>query len=116
MTAKPAAIPLGPLSRYVETFSKDGTPTSWALRRDIKMGRSTGQMYFTACGTLIFRVFTRGVFGGDPDTICEEYSRLEDGGRRIISLQRCLHIPTGRTAEQWLVGTWAGATPPPGHA
>ena len=55
LTAKPRSIPLGPLSRYVETFAKDGSPTSWNLRRDVRFGRSEGQVFFTACGALIFR-------------------------------------------------------------
>jgi hypothetical protein len=116
MTAKPRSLPLGPWARYSETFAKDGSTTAWSLRRDIKVGRSTGQMYFTACGTLIFRVFGRGVFSSEPEWVCEEYSRLEDGGRRIVSLQRCKHFPSGRAAEQYLVGSYHGPEPPPGHA
>jgi hypothetical protein len=44
MTAKPRSIPLGPLSRYVETFAKDGSTTAWNMRRDIAVGRTTGQL------------------------------------------------------------------------
>lgn len=115
MTAKPRSIPLGPLSRYVETFSKDGSTTAWTMRRDVKIGRSTGQMYFTECGTLIFRVYAKGMWSNEPEYVCEEYSHLEDNGTTIVSRQCCKHFATGKVAEQHLVGTWAGAIPPPGH-
>ena len=71
LTAKPRSIPLGPLSRYVETYSKDFTTTYWNMRRDIRMGRSTGQMYFTACGTLIFRVHAKGLWGDEVEFVME---------------------------------------------
>jgi hypothetical protein len=178
MTAKPRSIPLGPLSRYVETFRKDGAPTTWNMRRDIKMGRSTGQMFFTACGgwrlfiwgvvgfwgvwgvgvgggavcrddamrppvvwtelsspqinpsphphpsphptppnegTMIFRVYAKGMFSSEPEYVCEEYSRLEDEGNTIVSRQCGKHFASGRTAVQYLVGDWVGLEPPPGH-
>ncbi|KAI8468804.1 MAG: hypothetical protein J3K34DRAFT_425963 [Monoraphidium minutum] len=114
MTAKPKSIPLGPLSRYVETFNKDGSQTYWSMRRDIKVGRSVGQMYFTACGTLVFRVYAKGLWGDAAEYVTEEYSRLEDEGNTIISRQCCKHLASGRTAVQYLVGDWKGADPPPG--
>lgn len=56
ITAKPKSIPLGPLSRYVETFNKDCSSSTWRLRRDLTLsGRSVGQCFFTTDGTLIFR-------------------------------------------------------------
>ncbi|KAI8463214.1 MAG: hypothetical protein J3K34DRAFT_475418 [Monoraphidium minutum] len=116
MTAKPRSIPLGPLSRYVETFAKDGGETHWNMRRDIKVGRSSGRMYFTTCGTLIFRVYTYGLFSSEPELVNEEYSRLARGGKEIITLQRCLHYASGRTADQVLIGNYVGPTPPPGDA
>jgi len=115
MTAKPGSIPLGPLSRYVEPFAKDGSTTHWAMRRDIKMGRTSGQLYFTACGTLIFRVFVKGLFS-NVEYVCEDYSTLEEGGKVIASRQTCVHLATGRTAEQFQIGRWMGLVPPPGHA
>jgi hypothetical protein len=56
LVVKPDSIPLGPLSRYAESFNKDGSETTWKLRRDLSVaGRSYGQMFYTACGTLILR-------------------------------------------------------------
>jgi hypothetical protein len=115
ITAKPRAIPAGPLSRYVETFPKDGSAGTWAMRRDVRIGRSTGQVFFTSCGTLIFRVYYRPLWGEEPEFVCEEYSRLEDGGRVIVSRQACADLSSGASAVQWLVGRYAGERPPPGH-
>jgi hypothetical protein len=56
------------------------------------------------------------VFSSEPVYVCEEYSRLEDGGRTIVSLQRCKGFATGRVAEQYLVGRYIGPDAPPGHA
>jgi len=84
------------------------------MRRDIRVGRSSGQMYFTACGTLIFRVYAKSLWGGDPEYVMEEYSRLEDEGNTIVSRQCCTHLGSGRVAVQYLVGDWM-AEPPPGH-
>ena len=55
MTVKPKFVPPG-FPRYVETYDKTNqTEPSWALRRDLKTGRSYGKIYWTADGTLIFR-------------------------------------------------------------
>jgi hypothetical protein len=81
-----------------------------------QMGRSVGQLFYTACGTLIFRVYAKGLWGDAVEWVCEEYSRLEDDeGNTIISRQCCKHMASGKTATQYLVGDWAGDTPPPGH-
>jgi hypothetical protein len=85
------------------------------MRRDIRVGRSSGQMYFTACGTLIFRVYARPLWGGEPEYVMEEYSRLEDEGNVIVSRQCCKHYASGRAAVQFLVGDWLGEEPPAGH-
>eukprot|EP00879_Flechtneria_rotunda_P013211 GHRR01013796.1.p1 GENE.GHRR01013796.1~~GHRR01013796.1.p1 ORF type:complete len:213 (+),score=51.27 GHRR01013796.1:544-1182(+) len=55
MTVKPKFVPPG-FPRYVETYDKTNeTEPSWALRRDLKTGRSYGRIYMTADGTMIFR-------------------------------------------------------------
>lgn len=47
---------------YSEYFNVDSTRAHWALRRDISLGRSEGQMFMTTDGILIFRcVLTREV-------------------------------------------------------
>ena len=113
ITARPLAIPL---SRYVEPFSKAGGQTHWGMRRDVRLGRSMGELFYTTCGTLIFRVYARGLLFDEPIFVSEDYIRLEDGGRAIMTRQCCMHAPSGRTAEQKLAGTYHGPEPPPGHA
>lgn len=55
MTVKPRFVPPG-FPRYVETYDKTNqTEPNWALRRDLKAGRSYGKIYMTADGTLVFR-------------------------------------------------------------
>ena len=115
ITAKPRSIPLGPLSRYVETFNKDGAPSGWKLRRDLSLsGRSAGECFFTADGTLIFRVFARSAWGGEDDFVTEDYVRLEDEGNVCITRQT-IRMADGRSASQFIVGNYAGTKPPPGH-
>ncbi len=46
-----------------EHFAKDGKTTSWRMRRDLKAGRTFGEMYYTADGTLIWRVQAKGLWG-----------------------------------------------------
>lgn len=79
------------------------------------MGRSSGQIFFTACGTLIFRVYAKGVWSNEPEYVTEEYNRLEDEGNTIVARQCCKHYATGKTATQYLVGDWQGYDPPAGH-
>ena len=56
LSARPRSMAaLGPLGRHVEVFRKDGAASVWAARRDVRVGRSVGQLFFTACGTLILR-------------------------------------------------------------
>jgi hypothetical protein len=85
------------------------------IARCLQVGRSSGQLFFTACGTLIFRVYAKGMWGDASEYVCEEYSRLEDEGNTIISRQCCKHMASGKTATQYLIGEWAGDSPPPGH-
>lgn len=55
LTAQPA-LPLVPgLAAYTEYYNKDGSPASWTLRRDVSIGKTTGQMFMTTDGILIFR-------------------------------------------------------------
>ena len=77
-------------------------------------GRSVGQMYFTACGTLVFRVYAKSMWGGAADFVTEEYMRLEDQGNVIVSRQMCKHLASGKMARQYLIGNWM-KKPPPGH-
>jgi hypothetical protein len=55
LTASPALIAIPGVSSYHEYFNLDSTLSHWALRRDISLGRSEGQMFMTTDGILIFR-------------------------------------------------------------
>lgn len=55
LTATPQIIAIPGVVNYHEYYNLDSTPTTWALRRDISLGRSTGQMFMTTDGILIFR-------------------------------------------------------------
>ncbi|KAI8466165.1 MAG: hypothetical protein J3K34DRAFT_434697 [Monoraphidium minutum] len=115
IVVKPDSIPLGPLSRYVETFRKDGATSAWKLRRDLMLtGKSQGQLYFTSCGTLILRSFAKGMFGGD-DFTCEDYIRMEDEGNAVVLRQCVTHLASGRAGVQYMIGAWGGERGPPGY-
>lgn len=114
MTVKPRFVPPG-FPRYQEFYDKTNTTEqSWALRRDLKPGRSFGRIYLTADNTLIFRVWTKPMFGGDYDLIMEEYMRLEDEGQVLVARQCCLDPKSGKRAVQYLVGRRM-EVPPKGH-
>jgi hypothetical protein len=115
MCARALALPIGPFARYVEPFAKDGSTATWPARRDVRVGRSYGQLYYTSCGTLVFRVTARGLFGGAPEYVVEDYSTLSPCGREITTRQVCVHLPSGRVAEQYLAGTYVGPDAPAGH-
>lgn len=51
---RPRFLPPG-LGRYCEYYNKDGSESSWGMRRDMQPGRSFGRMYMTTCGMLVFR-------------------------------------------------------------
>eukprot|EP00879_Flechtneria_rotunda_P003513 GHRR01003744.1.p1 GENE.GHRR01003744.1~~GHRR01003744.1.p1 ORF type:complete len:387 (+),score=108.88 GHRR01003744.1:675-1835(+) len=53
--ATPDLAVLPGVVNYTEYYNKDSSPCSWTLRRDIKIGRTTGQMFMTTDGVLIFR-------------------------------------------------------------
>lgn len=61
------------------------------------------------------RVYTIGVFSNTVEWIGEDYMRLEDNGKTIITRQMCKDIPTGNTTGQYLVGRYAGDDDPRKH-
>jgi hypothetical protein len=55
MMVKPRFVPPG-FPRYQEYYDKtQQEEKTWALRRDLKTGRSYGRIYAAADGTIIFR-------------------------------------------------------------
>jgi hypothetical protein len=55
MMVKPRFVPPG-FPRYQEYYDKtQKEEKTWALRRDLKTGRSYGRIFFAADGTIIFR-------------------------------------------------------------
>jgi hypothetical protein len=55
MMVKPRFVPPG-FPRYQEYYDKtQQEEKTWALRRDLKTGRSYGRIFFAADGTIIFR-------------------------------------------------------------
>lgn len=112
ITACPRALPRA-LASYTETYSKAaGTRTHWGMRRDVRMGRSVGELFYTACGTLIFRVTSKGLMSDEPVFVAEDYIMLDAGGRSITTRQCCCVAATGARAEQVLGGLYLGPTPP----
>lgn len=89
--------------------------TPLTLRRDTRVGRSSGQVFFTECGTLILRVCCKGLFCDEPDTVFEDYITLSEDGSTIFTRQACYHHPTQRMTQQLLVGDRIGDVPPIGH-
>jgi hypothetical protein len=55
LTARPNIIAIPGVMDYSEYFELNSTKAHWALRRDISLGRSEGEMYMTTDGILIFR-------------------------------------------------------------
>jgi hypothetical protein len=66
MMVKPRFVPPG-FPRYQEYYDKtQQEEKTWALRRDLKTGRSYGRIYAAADGTIIFRccpLFLFMIFG-----------------------------------------------------
>jgi hypothetical protein len=60
-------------------------------------------------------VFSSGVFSKTVDWICEDYSRVEDGGNTIVTRQYSKKISDGSVISQYLVGHRAGSAPPSKH-
>lgn len=40
---------------YSETYDKSGGEAGWFMRRDMRVGGSTGRMYYTADGRVVLR-------------------------------------------------------------
>lgn len=112
LTATPQIIAIPGVVNYHEYFNVDSTPTTWALRRDISLGRSQGQMFMTTDGILIFRVFNMGVFSKTVDSVFEDYMRVEDNGTVIVTQQWCRHIGDNTSCSQYLIGRKTGPNPP----
>lgn len=55
LTATPSIIAIPGVMNYHEYYNVDSTRAHWALRRDISLGRSEGQMFMTTDGILVFR-------------------------------------------------------------
>lgn len=53
--ATPTLLAIPGIVNYTEYYNKDQSPASWTLRRDIKVGKTTGQMFMTEDGLLILR-------------------------------------------------------------
>jgi hypothetical protein len=53
--AQPTLLAIPGIVNYTEYYNKDQSPSHWTLRRDIKIGKTMGQMYMTTDGVLIFR-------------------------------------------------------------
>jgi hypothetical protein len=94
-----------------ELFGRDAA-ASWALRRDLRVGKNFGQAFAAADGTLVLRHFAaRGLTSSAAaavDYVCEDYLRLSADGGGIDVVQRYLHYATGATAEQRIAGRRAG--------
>ncbi|KAF8062064.1 hypothetical protein HT031_004324 [Scenedesmus sp. PABB004] len=110
--AQPTIMAIPGIVNYTEYYNKDQSPESWTLRRDIKVGKTTGQMFMTTDGLLIFRVFTSGVFSKAIEWIGEDYIRLEDGGETIVTRQLCKLFSDNSTCSQFLIGRKIGDAPP----
>jgi hypothetical protein len=58
------------------------------------------------------RVFSSGVFSRKIDWICEDYSRVEDNGRVIVTQQWSKNLLDDTITTQYLVGDRIGDRPP----
>ena len=105
MCARPRVLAIPGLVTYDEHFSKKpGETTTWLMRRDVKPGRSYGQVYYTTTGVMVMRVMVKGLFSQRVEWITEEYMVLEEGGKCIVARQCGLCCRTGKRAVQYLVG------------
>eukprot|EP00878_Enallax_costatus_P000460 GHUV01000552.1.p1 GENE.GHUV01000552.1~~GHUV01000552.1.p1 ORF type:complete len:402 (+),score=80.93 GHUV01000552.1:142-1347(+) len=113
--ATPTIIAIPGVMNYTEYFNKDHTPASWTLRRDIRVGKTVGQMFMTTDGLLILRVFTYGIFSRAVEWIGEDYIRLEDNGETIVTRQMCKIMADNSIGNQFLIGRKCGKSPPKRH-
>jgi len=78
----PAVLPqlratvLGMGFTYTEIFLKDNSVSTWNLRRDVSVGVSKGQCFYTAAGVFVARVWCTG--GGVP-AYYEDYVECVSG-------------------------------------
>ncbi|KAF6263068.1 hypothetical protein COO60DRAFT_1699000 [Scenedesmus sp. NREL 46B-D3] len=110
--AQPTVLAIPGIVNYTEYYNKDQSPSSWTLRRDIRIGKTMGQMYMTTDGVLIFRVFTMGMFSKAIEWVGEDYTRLEDNGETIVTRQLCKIHADNSVGTQFLVGRKLGTQPP----
>lgn len=88
------------LPRYTETYDKsNATEPSWSMRRDLRLGSTSGQIFMTTDGMLILRARSRPMFGS-IDYVMEEYMRLEEAGEVVVDRMCCLEVKSGNTATQ----------------
>jgi hypothetical protein len=60
-------------------------------------------------------VFSSGVFSRKIDWICEDYSRVEDNGRVIVTRQWSKNFTDDTITSQYLVGDRIADRPPKGY-
>lgn len=113
--ATPTIVAVPGIVNYTEYYNKDNSTASWTLRRDIKIGKTVGQMFMTTEGLLIFRVFTYGMFSKAIEWIGEDYIRLEDNGETIVTRQLCKMMHANTVESQFLIGRKIGLAPPGKH-
>jgi hypothetical protein len=100
VTVKPRFMPPG-LPRYTETYDKSNTTEPcWSMRRDLRLGTTSGQIFMTTDGMLILRARSKPMWGHGHDYVMEEYMRLEDGGKIIVDRMCCMCIKSGARATQ----------------
>eukprot|EP00878_Enallax_costatus_P036011 GHUV01040284.1.p2 GENE.GHUV01040284.1~~GHUV01040284.1.p2 ORF type:complete len:147 (+),score=33.50 GHUV01040284.1:337-777(+) len=100
------------ITKYTETYNKDQTPSSWNMRRDIRVGKTVGQMFMTTDGILILRVCAYGMFSNKIEWVNEDYIRLEDNGETIVTRQICKVMADNSVQSQYMVARKAGTAPP----
>lgn len=55
LTAAPDILAFPGVVAYTEVFNTDSSLNLWGMRRDVRLGRTRGQMFMTTDGILIFR-------------------------------------------------------------
>jgi hypothetical protein len=73
-----------------------------------------GRIFMTSEGVLILRTVSRSVRSKEVENITEDYLTLEEGGQVVVDRMCCLHLASGKRAEQLQVsgvclgGVWLG--------
>jgi hypothetical protein len=112
MATNPSFLPKGLPAAYTETYSKvPGSTTTWNMRRDLALGHTRGQLYFTSCGVLVQRVTFYPLIGKTPTFTVEDYIMLTDGGATVVCREAGRDLKTGRSAMQFQVGMREGMQP-----